>query len=98
MSYNNSTKYGAKFDPTVHTVASVYGYMLGGKDNFAADRWLAEQLLAEFPVSAGCGRPAARSAWHRPAGTLQRRGSSQPGPAQVLLGGRRGGGGFRFGG
>jgi hypothetical protein len=38
VSYNNSTKHGAKFDPTVPTVASVYDHMLGGKDNFAADR------------------------------------------------------------
>jgi hypothetical protein len=42
---------GAGFDPTIPNVARIYDYMLGGKNNFAADRQLAEQLQAEFPVS-----------------------------------------------
>jgi S-adenosyl methyltransferase len=47
---------GEKFDPTVPNVARVYDYMLGGKDNLAADRQLAEQLLEAFPVSAWIAR------------------------------------------
>lgn len=37
----------------VHTpnVARIYDYMLGGKDNFAADREAAEQILKSFPES-----------------------------------------------
>jgi len=46
----------AGFDSTIPNVARVYDYMLGGKDNFAADRQLAEQLLAEFPVSSWIAR------------------------------------------
>jgi hypothetical protein len=47
---------GAGFDPTIPNVARVYDYMLGGKNNFAADRQLAGQLLAAFPVSAWIAR------------------------------------------
>jgi O-methyltransferase involved in polyketide biosynthesis len=32
-------------------VARIYDYMLGGKDNFAADRAAAEQILVAFPES-----------------------------------------------
>jgi S-adenosyl methyltransferase len=49
-------KGGAGFDPTIANVARVYDYMLGGKDNFTADRQLAEQLLAAFPVSSWIAR------------------------------------------
>lgn len=37
----------------VHTpnVARIYDYMLGGKDNFAADREAAEQIIKAFPES-----------------------------------------------
>ncbi|GAA3137202.1 SAM-dependent methyltransferase [Planomonospora alba] len=36
-------------DPNVPNVARMYDYYLGGKDNFAADRAAAEQILALFP-------------------------------------------------
>ncbi|GAA3211088.1 SAM-dependent methyltransferase [Nonomuraea helvata] len=35
-----------KIDPTVPTVARMYDYFLGGKDNFPADREAAERILA----------------------------------------------------
>jgi hypothetical protein len=38
-----------KFDPTRPNIARVYDYWLGGKDNFAADRDLAERTLALCP-------------------------------------------------
>jgi S-adenosyl methyltransferase len=38
-----------KFDPTRPNIARVYDYWLGGKDNFAADRDLAERTLAMCP-------------------------------------------------
>ncbi|SEG15231.1 S-adenosyl methyltransferase [Nonomuraea solani] len=34
-----------KIDPTVPTVARMYDYFLGGKDNFPADREVAERIL-----------------------------------------------------
>lgn len=37
------------FDPTKPSIARVYDYLLGGKDNFAPDRDLAEKLLAISP-------------------------------------------------
>ena len=42
----------ADFDPTVPSIARVYDYLLEGKDNFAADREVAEKLLAVAPSSA----------------------------------------------
>jgi S-adenosyl methyltransferase len=39
----------AGLDITVPNVARMYDYLLGGKDNFAADRAAAEQLLAVIP-------------------------------------------------
>jgi hypothetical protein len=39
----------AGFDTTTPNVARIYDYLLGGKDNFAADRAAAEQLLAVIP-------------------------------------------------
>lgn len=41
-----------KFDPTVPSIARVYDYVLGGKDNFPADREMGEQLLAMVPLYA----------------------------------------------
>ena len=44
------------FDPTRPNIARVWDYWLGGKDNFAADRELAEKLLAVHPPSAQMAR------------------------------------------
>ncbi|GAA5071657.1 O-methyltransferase involved in polyketide biosynthesis [Thermocatellispora tengchongensis] len=38
-------------DSKVPNVARIYDYMLGGKDNFAADREAAEQIIKAFPES-----------------------------------------------
>jgi hypothetical protein len=40
------------FDPTVPNVARVYDHLLGGKDNFAADRKAAARLLEAVPGAA----------------------------------------------
>jgi O-methyltransferase involved in polyketide biosynthesis len=40
----------AEFDPRVPSIARVYDYFLGGKDNFAADRELAEQMIGFAPL------------------------------------------------
>jgi O-methyltransferase involved in polyketide biosynthesis len=40
------------FDPARPNIARVWDYWLGGKDNFAADRELAQKMLAVHPVSA----------------------------------------------
>jgi O-methyltransferase involved in polyketide biosynthesis len=39
----------AGLDTTIPNVARIYDYLLGGKDNFAADRAAAEQLLTVIP-------------------------------------------------
>jgi hypothetical protein len=44
------------FDPTKPNIARVWDYWLGGKDNFTADRELAEKMLAIHPVSAQMAR------------------------------------------
>jgi len=44
------------FDPTRPNVARVWDYWLGGKDNFAADRELAEKMLAVHPPTAQMAR------------------------------------------
>ncbi|WP_214407945.1 SAM-dependent methyltransferase [Pseudonocardia lacus] len=44
------------FDPTRPNVARVWDYWLGGKDNFAVDRELAEKMLALHPASAQMAR------------------------------------------
>jgi len=38
-----------KFDPNTPSIARVYDYLLGGKDNFASDRDVAERILAAYP-------------------------------------------------
>jgi O-methyltransferase involved in polyketide biosynthesis len=38
------------FDPRTPSIARVYDYFLGGKDNFAADRETGERLIAVFPA------------------------------------------------
>jgi hypothetical protein len=40
----------AEFDPSVPSIARVYDFFLGGKDNFAADRALAQQQIAFAPL------------------------------------------------
>jgi len=39
----------ADFDPSTPSIARVYDYFLGGRDNFAADRELAQRLIDVFP-------------------------------------------------
>ena len=39
----------ADFDPSTPSIARVYDYFLGGRDNFAADRELARRLIGIFP-------------------------------------------------
>ena len=42
----------ADFDPRTPSIARVYDYLLDGKDHFAADRQVAERLLAIAPLTA----------------------------------------------
>ncbi len=44
------------FDTSVARQARIYDYLLGGKDNFAADREAAEQAVAAFPGLAAWAR------------------------------------------
>ncbi len=44
------------FDTTRPNIARVWDYWLGGKDNFAADRELAEKMLAINPITAQMAR------------------------------------------
>jgi len=44
------------FDPSKPNIARVWDYWLGGKENFAADRELAQTMLAVHPVSAQMAR------------------------------------------
>jgi O-methyltransferase involved in polyketide biosynthesis len=41
--------YVTRFDPRTPSIARVYDYLLGGKDNFAADRAVADKLVAIYP-------------------------------------------------
>jgi len=56
VSENSAATPPGGLDTTVANVARVYDYMLGGKDNFAADRELASQLQEAFPQSAWIAR------------------------------------------
>ena len=40
----------ADIDVQTPSIARVYDYLLGGKDNFAADRVVAEKLMAAAPL------------------------------------------------
>jgi hypothetical protein len=40
---------GVPFDTSKPHMARVYDFWLGGKDNFAADRVVAEQVAAAYP-------------------------------------------------
>src|SRR5713226_651349 len=42
---------GAHFDPSTPSIARVYDYLLNGTANFAADREVAERLLAVAPLT-----------------------------------------------
>jgi hypothetical protein len=45
-----------KLDMSKPNIARVYDYWLGGKDNFAADRELAEEMLRIYPLTAKLAR------------------------------------------
>ena len=47
-------------DTTAPNVARVWNYLVGGRDNFEADRRAAQQLVAAAPVMADVG-PASRA-------------------------------------
>lgn len=49
MTDNRTTSPPSGVDPNTPSIARVYDYFLGGKDNFAADRELAEQVLKVAP-------------------------------------------------
>jgi hypothetical protein len=49
-----------KIDPTVANTARAWNYLVGGKDNFEADRAAARQLIAVAPVI-GVAAPASRA-------------------------------------
>ena len=40
---------GPRFDPNVASIARIYDYWLGGKDNFQVDREAAEEMIQAFP-------------------------------------------------
>lgn len=44
------------FDPTTPSIARVYDYLLNGKDHFAADREVAERLIAVAPLTVAVTR------------------------------------------
>jgi S-adenosyl methyltransferase len=54
----------AKIDPRVPNVARVWNYLVGGRDNFAADRFAALQLIDAAPVVEAIA-PAARAFLYR---------------------------------
>ena len=62
----------AEFNPAVPSIARVYDFLLGGKDNFEADRTQADQILESFrtpqnwPSRPGSSRPAPSPTPRRP--------------------------------
>ncbi len=46
----------ASFDTGIPNVARIYGYLLGGKDNYAEDREAALALTAAIPEAARTAR------------------------------------------
>jgi hypothetical protein len=50
----------ARVDPSVPNVARVWNYLVGGRDNFEADRRAANQLIAASPIMAHVA-PASRA-------------------------------------
>jgi hypothetical protein len=49
MPATNDDEQVAKLDTSIPHSARLWNYLLGGKDNFAADREAAEQVLAYMP-------------------------------------------------
>jgi len=49
MSGPDSIAPGFRFDPSVPHPARVYGYWLGGKDHYPADREVAEEVIRRRP-------------------------------------------------
>lgn len=43
----------ATFDPTQPHISRVYDFLLGGKDNYAADRGVAERIIASRLTAVG---------------------------------------------
>ena len=70
------TPEGVTVDTSVAHPARVYDYWLGGKDNFAADREAAEQVIAANPTVLPGVR--ANRAFLGPRGTLPGRGGQDP--------------------
>lgn len=56
VSSNTGFESGAVLDTGIASVARVYDYMLGGKDNFAVDRQLGDELMTAFPDAAWIAR------------------------------------------
>ncbi len=56
-------------DATVPNVARVWNFLVGGRDNFEADRWAARQLIAAASVTRDVG-PASRAFLRRVVGYL----------------------------
>jgi S-adenosyl methyltransferase len=56
VSSNTGFESGAVLDTGIASVARVYDYMLGGKDNFAVDRQLGDELKSAFPDSVWIAR------------------------------------------
>src|SRR6188472_4338046 len=49
MADNEAATAGRGIDVTVPSIARTYDYWLGGKDNFAADRAIGDQILNALP-------------------------------------------------
>ncbi|MFC7588261.1 SAM-dependent methyltransferase [Nonomuraea antimicrobica] len=56
MTADPTTSPTSGVDPNTPSIARVYDYYLGGKDNFAADRELAEQVLKVAPNARATAR------------------------------------------
>jgi hypothetical protein len=47
---SNRETLNSTFDPSQPNIARVYDHLLGGKDNFAADRAVGDQIIASLPT------------------------------------------------
>jgi len=70
------------FDTSVAHPARIYDYWLGGKDNFAADRLAAEEVLAVMPAIAQVARSVRMPPGITPLGQWAP-GAAIPGPATL---------------